>query len=188
MATHENQPENQPEKQMGQSKLVGNDGHPIVMYHGSPDTGFTRFHDDQFFTADISYARRFLSSSTSSSSFYGVTDRQPGIFAVHIRAQNPFDTRNPEHRKLLKENFAGLFGEGVLTEAGLPDWVEARDIAEWLRAEMPDQGFDAVIVDEGRDEDGQRPPSYVVFAGTQIMILSVENNLDEHMLDDLPEP
>ena len=174
---------------LGDSRLIDEDGRPIVMYHGSPDASFEHFRDDQFFTADIGYARRFLSAATSSSSFYGVTDRQPGIFSVHIRAENPFDTRNPVHRKMLQEKFAGVFGEGVLTDADLPDWVEARDIAEWLREEMPDQGFDAVIVDEGRDEAGQRPPSYVVFSGSQIMILDVsEPVFDDRPDDDLPEP
>jgi hypothetical protein len=174
---------------LGASKLVDESGRPIVFFHGSPDASFTQFKDDQFFTTDIGYARRFLSAATSSSSFFGVTDRRPGIFSVHIRSEKPFDTRDPAHRKMLAERFAGVFGEGVLTEAGLPDWVEARDIAEWLREELPEQGFDAVIVDEGRDEAGQRPPSYVVFSGSQVMILDVSEPVFDHQAqDDLPEP
>ena len=155
------------------SKLVDVKGVPIVMYHGTPDASFDRFRDDQFFTPDIGYARRFLSSATSSSSFYGVTDRRPGIFTVLIRAENPFDTRNPAHRALLKDRFCGVHGEGVLTGLGLPDWVEGRDIALWLREELADRGFDAVLVDEGRDEAGQRPPSWIVFSGDQVRVLDL---------------
>lgn len=157
----------------GNSRLVDEAGAPIVMYHGTPDASFERFHDDQFFTPDPDYARRFLSAATSSSSFYGVTDRSPGVFSVLIRAENPFDTRNPAHRALLKERFSGIHGEGVLTDLGLPDWVEGRDIAIWLREELADHGFDAVLVDEGRDEAGQRPPSWIVFSGDQVRILDL---------------
>lgn len=165
------------------SRLVDETGAPLVMYHGTPDASFERFHDDQFFTPDPDYARRFLSAATSSSSFYGVSDRRPGVFSVLIRAENPFDTRNPAHRALLKERFCGVHGEGVLTELGLPDWVEGRDIALWLREELADQGFDAVLVDEGRDEAGQRPPSLIVFSGDQVRVL----DRSEHRLYD-PDP
>ena len=164
---------------LGSSKLVDDSGAPLVMYHGSPDTNFDRFREDQFFTPDMDYARRFLSSATSSSSFYGVRDRKPGIFSVHLRCEKPFDTRDPEHAKILRDRFSGIHGEGVLTEQGLPDWVEGRDIAAWLREELPGEGFDAVIVDEGRDEAGQRPFSYIIFSADQIRVLAVSEPVSE---------
>ncbi|MCA9773596.1 MAG: hypothetical protein KC466_14365 [Myxococcales bacterium] len=171
------------------SRLVDETGAPLVMYHGTPDASFGRFRDDQFFTPDIGYARRFLSSATSSSSFYGVTDRRPGVFSVLIRAENPFDTRNPAHRALLRERFCGVHGEGALTDLGLPDWVEGRDIALWLREEHADQGFDAVLVDEGRDEAGQRPPSWIVFSGDQVRVIGLlEHGSDEPEPDEACEP
>lgn len=172
----------------GNSKLVDESGAPIVMYHGTPDASFERFQDDQFFTPDPDYARRFLSSATSSSSFYGVTDRRPGVFSVLIRAENPFNTRNPAHRALLKERFRGVHGEGVLTGLGLPDWVEGRDIALWLREELAGQGFDAVLVDEGRDEAGQRPPSWIVFSGDQVRVLDLAEPAPDPPSPDVPEP
>lgn len=61
----------------GNSRLVDEQGAPLVMYHGTPDASFERFRDDQFFTPDPDYARRFLSSATSSSSFYGLTSSTP---------------------------------------------------------------------------------------------------------------
>ena len=180
--------ENQ-KKWLGDSGLVAEDGAPLVMYHGTPDASFARFHDDQFFTSDIGYARRFLSSATSSSSFYGEGDHRPGVFSVLIRAETPFDTRNPVHRALLKDRFCGVHGEEVLTDLGLPDWVEGRDIALWLREEVPDRGFDAVIVDEGRDEAGQRPPSYIIFSGDQVLILNVlEPQFDKPDPEEALEP
>ena len=173
----------------GNSRLVDEEGAPLVMYHGTPDASFERFHEDQFFTPDPDYARRFLSAATSSSSFYGVSDRRPGVFSVLIRAENPFDTRNPAHRALLRERFCGVHGEGVLTGLGLPDWVEGREIALWLREELADQGFDAVIVDEGRDEAGQRPPSWIVFSGDQVRVIDLlEHGSEEPEPDDACEP
>lgn len=172
----------------GNSRLVDETGAPLVMYHGTPDASFERFHDDQFFTSDPDYARRFLSAATSSSSFYGVEDRRPGVFSVLIRAETPFDTRNPEHRALLRDRFCGVHGEGVLTGLGLPDWVEGRDIALWLREEVADQGFDAVLVDEGCDEAGQRPPSWIVFSGNQVRILDLAEPTPETPSPDVSEP
>lgn len=173
---------------LGNSRLVDESGAPIVMYHGTPDASFERFQDDQFFTPDPDYARRFLSAATSSSSFYGVTDRRPGTFSVLIRAENPFDTRNPVHRALLRERFCGVHGEGVLTDLGLPDWVEGRDIALWLREELADHGFDAVIVDEGRDEAGQRPPSWIIFSGDQVQVLDLAEPVIREPVPDTCEP
>jgi hypothetical protein len=172
----------------GNGRLVDKTGAPLVMYHGTPDASFERFHDDQFFTPDPDYARRFLSSATSSSSFYGVEDRRPGIFSVLIWSENPFDTRNPAHRALLQDRFCGVHGEGVLTDLGLPDWVEGRDIALWLREELPGQSFDAVIVDEGKDEAGQRPPSWIVFSGDQVRVLDLlEHGAEEPEVDEALE-
>jgi hypothetical protein len=158
------------------------------MYHGTPDASFERFHDDQFFTPDPDYARRFLSAATPSSSFHGVTDRRPGVFSVLIRAENPFDTRNPAHRALLRERFCGVHGEGVLTGVGLPDWVEGRDIALWLREHVSDQAFDVVVVDEGRDQAGQRPPSWIVFSGDQVRVLDLFEPVLAEPTPDLCDP
>lgn len=152
----------------GDSKVVDDSGKPLVMYHGTPDASFESFKKDQFFTSDKKYASRFKSSSTSSSSFYGVRDNNPDVFEVFIKSDNPFDTRRKDHEKILKERFSGVFGEGVLTENSLPDWVEGRDIAEFLRNEIPEKGFDSVIVDEGKDSSGKRPPAYIVFSPNQI--------------------
>lgn len=153
----------------GESKIVDSAGQPLVLYHGTPDAGFTEFAPDQFFTASKEYAQKFTTSSTASSSFYGIRDNAPAVLAVYLRIENPFDTRNPAHRKIYNDLFFGKFGNGAaLTPTGLPDWVEARDLVEFLKEEMPEMRFDGIYVDEGRDDAGQRPMAYMPFEPWQI--------------------
>lgn len=150
----------------GDSKVVNEDGSPKVVYHGTPSGDFSEFYEQQFFTTNKEYAEKYLTSSTSSG--MGRKESKPKIFEVYIKSENPFDTRDPKHAKILKDQFSGKFGEGVLTEKDLPDWMEGRDIAEFLIDELADYGFDSVIVDEGTDNSGDRGEAYIVFEPTQI--------------------
>ncbi len=153
----------------GESKVIDTLGKPLVVYHGTPDASFSEFAPDQFFTASKEYAQKFTTSSTASSSFYGVRDKAPAVIAVYLRIEKPFDTRNPAHRKIYNDLYFGKFGNGAtLTPAGLPDWVEARDLVAFLKEEMPEMGFDGVYIDEGRDDAGQRPMAYMPFSPGQI--------------------
>ena len=153
----------------GNSKVVDSRGFPLVVYHGTPDASFSEFSADQFFTASREYANKFTSSSSASSSFYGVADAAPAVIPVYLRIEKPFDTRDPVCRKIYNDRYFGKFGNGAaITGSGLPDWVEARDLVEFLKEEMPEMGFDGVFVDEGRDAAGQRPMAYMPFAPHQI--------------------
>ncbi len=153
----------------GNSQVVDGRGRPLVVYHGTPDARFEQFQEEAFFSADPAYASKFTTSACASSSFYGVTDEAPAVFPVFLKIERPFDTRRPEHRRLYEERYHLKFGNGAaLTERGLPDWVEARDLAEFLREEIPEYGFDGLYVDEGCDSAGQRPMAYIVFEPTQI--------------------
>lgn len=133
------------------------------VYHGTPDATFNEFKPDQFFTSDPSYANKFTTSSSASSSMYGVKDKAPAVIPTFVKTKNVFDTRKPEHAKILKDMFEGKFGEGKLTPRGLPDWVEGRDIAEFLREQLPKMEFDSILVDEGIDAAGARPIAKIVF-------------------------
>jgi len=153
----------------GNSKVVDARGRPLVVYHGTPDASFSEFSADQFFTASREYANKFTSSSSASSSFYGITDAAPAVIAVYLRIEKPFDTRDPVCRRIYNDQYFGKFGNGAaITDSGLPDWVEARDLVEFLKEEMPEMGFDGVFVDEGRDASGQRPMAYMPFSPNQI--------------------
>lgn len=160
----------------GRSKIVDGGGRPLVVYHGTPDARFSVFGPDQFFTASKEYAQKFTTSSMASSSFYGVQDKAPAVLAVYLRIENPFDTRKPAHRKIYNELYFGKFGNGAsLTENGLPDWVEARDLVEFLKEEMPQMGFDGLYIDEGRDDAGQRPMAFIPFEPNQIKSASANS-------------
>lgn len=153
----------------GNSKVVDARGLPLVVYHGTPDASFSEFSADQFFTASREYANKFTTSSSASSSFYGIKDAAPAVIPVYLRIEKPFDTRDPVCRKIYNDHYFGKFGNGAaITESGLPDWVEARDLVEFLKEEMPEMGFDGVFIDEGRDASGQRPMAYMPFIPNQI--------------------
>ncbi len=153
----------------GSSKILGDDKQPLVVYHGTPDASFEQFEEFSFFSADPQYASKFTTSACASSSFYGVTDRAPAVFPCYLKIENPFDTRLPPHRKLYEDLYYMKFGNGAaLTGLGLPDWVEARDLAEFLKDEIPEFGFDGLYIDEGKDAAGQRPMAYMPLSCTQI--------------------
>ena len=140
-----------------------------VYYHGTPSATFSAFDYDQFFTKDTGYANKFTTSSSASSSFYGVSDDAPALIPVYLKMNKPFDTRDPEIAKIFNDHYYMKFGEGSqLTDKGLPDWVEARDLAEFLRDEIPEMGFDSVIIDEGVDNNGDRPIAYMPVNPSQI--------------------
>jgi hypothetical protein len=146
-----------------------------VFYHGSPNIDFPSFKEDSFFTADADYASKFTDSSASSSSFYGVTKDAPGVIPVYLNRQKTFDTRNPDHLRIYREKYKGVFDNGSeITEQGLPDWVENNSLAEFLREEVPELGFDSFIVDEGADAVRQRPPATVVLDPSKIRSVNAE--------------
>ncbi|MEL7232762.1 MAG: hypothetical protein AAGJ85_09665, partial [Pseudomonadota bacterium] len=131
------------EGRMARAKEMGFDTE-TVLYHGTPDGGFEEFRPDQFFAEDPSYANRFTSAESASSSYYGATGDAPAVYSLLVKGE-AFDTRIPEHRKILEKEFAGKYGEGTLTEKGLPDWVEGRDMAEFLREAGLDRRFSRLI-------------------------------------------
>ena len=49
----------------GDSKVVDEDGRPLVVYHGTPSGNFDAFYEDSYFTADKEYADSYQHPSTS---------------------------------------------------------------------------------------------------------------------------
>jgi hypothetical protein len=167
-------------KWFGDSKVVDEQGKPLVVYHGTPNASFSEFKNDQFFSKDPNYANRYTTSSTASSSYSGIKDDAPAVYPVYLSIKKPFDTRKYNHRKIYNELFFNKFGNGSkLTDRGLPDWVEARDLVDFLKTEMGDK-FDGILIDEGADALGVRPMSYMPFSNTQIKSVFNQGTFDQN--------
>lgn len=140
--------------------LLNEDGTPKVFYHGSKKNGgFTVFRPWQYFTEKEDYAKRYEERGNDNS-----------LYAVYLRANKVFDTRDTETRRIF-ESIRQEYGLGELQDTGLPDWTDGYDISDYLD-EHPELGYDAIILDEGGDlVDGEpisRGESIVIKDPTQI--------------------
>lgn len=139
--------------------FLNKDGTPKKFYHGSKKGGgFTVFKGWQYFTESKEYAERYMER-----------DNPESLYEGYIKMQKPFDTRNPECKKIF-EQMRSEYGLSELQENGLPDWTDGYDIADFIEENNLD--FDGIILDEGGDiVDGKpvsRGLSYVVRDSRQI--------------------
>lgn len=180
------------------STVRDEDGKLKVMFHGTPNAGFTKFRSGTYFTEHKWYAERYKEQSASSLGYKKTADN-PDVYAVYLNIQKPFDTRNPKEAKIFNEEYFGHYGMGTpLMESGLPDWFDGTDLQEFLEEQGYD--YDGLILDEGGvggygDEVVNRGLSYVVFSPEQVK--DVNNltptsdpdyrysDIDETQLDDL---
>ena len=121
------------------SKVVDENGEPMVVYHGSPYYGFTIFKNESYFTAQKNYAARYKKGGNNSV-----------IYDVFLDIKNPFDTRSKREREIFEKEFYRKWGNGApLTERGLPDWTDGSDLLEFI--EEKGYNYDGIILDEGAD-------------------------------------
>ena len=169
-------------KWFGDSKVVDGQGRPLVVYHGSPDADFVEFKDEQFFSPDPSYASRYTNTNASSISSSAKSGNSPAVIPVYLKIENPFDPRGEIDKDIWNKEYFMKYGNGTPLQNGLPDWTEARDLAEFLREERNGDTHDGLILDEGGDESGKRPLSYLTFNSKQIK--SATGNSGEFSPDD----
>ncbi len=153
------------------SKIVNDDGTPKIMYHGTPYGGFEEFKDWQYFTENKEYAGQYHNPSASSIRGRYNPATQPMTYEVYLSVKKPFDTRNPEIRKIWREEFYGNYSRTPLTEKGLPDWTDGIDLIDFIEENGYD--YDGIILDEGAvggygDEVQSRGVSVVVRDSTQV--------------------
>ena len=165
--------------QAGSTKsLLDNNGEPKVLYHGTPFGGFDEFNADRnaYFTESLDYARKYKNPSASSTRGYRGDDSFGEVKGVFVRANDVFDTRNDEVRKVYEEQFYMQWGDGTpLSDRGLLDWTEVEDALEFIEENELD--YDVVVADEGgvpsANNDGVEwhGESYAVRSGSQALIL-----------------
>lgn len=155
-------------------------GKLMVMYHGTPNATFTVFRPNSFFTEDKSYADVYQNVGASSDSVKTTADN-PDTYKVYLNIKKPFDTRNPEVKKIWDEQYYHKWDTGELMESGLPDWNAASGLIDFIEENELD--FDGLILDEGGvggygDEVKSRGLSYVVFHPSQVKNVTNENPTD----------
>ncbi len=152
----------------GDSKVVDAEGKPLVVYHGTPEANFSSFNEGAHFTESPDYAAVYMNPSASSINTKAKRADAAAVFPVYLSIKQPFDTRNPKIKKVFEREFLNKRGNGTaLSDRGLPDWTDSRDLLEWI--EETGQAFDGLILDEGgTPEGGGRGFSYVPVKPTQI--------------------
>jgi|GEM_PF-7076062 len=83
------------------SKVVEENGEPLVVYHGTPLGGFDTFNRElNYFTADKEYADRYQDPGASSDYVKGVREElgEAMTYSVFLNIKKPFDTRNAKER------------------------------------------------------------------------------------------
>lgn len=153
------------------SKVRDKDGNLLVMYHGTPNAGFTKFKSGTYFTQHKWYADRYQSQGASSLGVKKTADN-PDTYAVYLNIKKPFDTRNKTERDIFYNEYYRQWGTGTdLMESGLPDWMDGMDLQEFLEENGYD--YDGLILDEGGvggygEEVKSRGLSYITFSSEQV--------------------
>lgn len=154
------------------SKLKDEYGRLLVMYHGTPQGGFTVFKPDiSYFTANRDYAEEYARASSGNSRVNYTHDPEHKVYEVYLNAKKPFDTRDPKVRKVWEKEFFGKYSRTPLTDRGLLDRTDGYDI--WDFIDDNDLDYDAVLLDEGSVPNGNggtkwRGISYTVRDKNQI--------------------
>ncbi len=160
------------------SKVVDENGNLLVMYHGTPNAGFTVFKSAPYFTQNKEYAERYKNQGASSLG-YKKEAKNPDVYSVYLNITKPFDTRNKKERTIFDKEYFGQWGTGTpLMESGLPDWMDGRDLVDFLQEKGYD--YDGIILDEGStggygEEIKSRGLSYVPFESNQIKNIDNKN-------------
>ncbi len=146
------------------SKVVDENGEPLVVYHGTQwnplaeKAGNAVFKNESYFTGIKDYANRYKKDGK--------------IYEFYLNIKKPFDTRNPKEKEIFEREFYRVWGNGSpLTERGLPDWTDGSDLLEFIQEKGYD--YDGIILDEGADGGygenvSYRGESYVPIKSTQI--------------------
>lgn len=162
------------------SQVRDENGNLMVMYHGTPNGTFNEFRPS-YFTPMKWYADRYQSQGASSLG-YKKTANNPTTYEVYLNIKKPFDTREPEARRIFEEEYYQQWGTGTpLMESGLPDWMDGEDLIEFLEEKGYD--YDGIILDEGGvggygEEVVSRGLSYVPLSPEQVKRVDNTNPTD----------
>jgi hypothetical protein len=193
-------------KWFGKSKIVNPDGSPMVLYHGSPNGGFTEFSKDHrgtgadnefgygdwgngfYFTPDEDTAQEYADADGDSPN--------PQVYSVYLKMDNPLDLRKvgQVQRSItdyLRENNVSILSvtqeqlNSIIEAAGISveDYEYMTDLESDMGDNWGDWDFADKLQQDGYDgiinADGSE---YVAFEPTQIK--SATDNTGEFNQED----
>ncbi len=170
----------------GDSKVVDENGKPIVVYHGSRDIEFDEFKDNgvaKWFASNPKLTELYSSSK-------GYKFDAPGTIPAYLSIQNPVDLRTLDIKTevTLKELLS--YAKIELSESDMEDVLgdisEGKKYRGWMwiqqRAELVNKlkslGFDGVIQSEGRGD--LESVTWGVFDPTQIKSVNNRGTFDKN--------
>ena len=109
----------------GDSKVVGEDGAPMVMYRGSPNEDARTYRGDGpvFVTADPSFAGHYAGSNGA-------------VYPLYVKAERAFDASRGEGlslwRQFTKETYSPSYASAGTERGALPIWQQEPQLREWL--------------------------------------------------------
>lgn len=138
----------------GDSKVVDDQGKPLVMYHGTAasfDEFGKSFRGAIFVTPDKKFADIYAGTSETIEKGFS-----PNVMPLYVKASNPFDYENPSHvdkvMKVLGESDPEFFVGTTVgrqlkrrLEQGIWEEIETKDVQNAIKK----LGFDAFYVNEG---------------------------------------
>jgi hypothetical protein len=168
-------------------EFVKAQGEPV--YHGTTEKIDGDFKYPLYTTPKKDYAQVFA-DSTAASSIGKSGKKLSDAPMVHEFAVNPkarvLDITNPEHRKLLEEQYFGKYSmsyDPVLGKNGHMDWTEGENLAEWIdENKLP---FDAIKLDEGGGGIDPSSGLPVIDKGVSFMALNDKAVRSKQQLTDL---
>lgn len=153
------------------SKVVDENGEPLVVYHGSENAGFTTFDSDywdegtlgNFTSSEVEIAETYSGSSLLIRSDMGQGKRQ-GNYALFLNIRNPLivDAQGNYWDEIPPENRDDYVGAGELTDEQLETLAERAGVDEELE----------------RDEDGE-----LTWQGRNDLVESVESAYAQDVYD-----
>lgn len=157
------------------SKVVDDDGYPLVVYHGTPKAGFEAFDRERLgksswhSTAQLGF---FFSSERVANGFTGLDKfydppEAAGIYPVYLNMRNPYEISAED------------FHDTYLMPEGVEDWRDGDDPViqknvALLVEKLEKDGHDGIIIRAAEDPEISdtweelASPNFVVFSPEQI--------------------
>ena len=134
----------------GDSKVVDEDGKPLVVYHGTPDPSFKKFSlwlgAGHWFGSTPEIANEFAQKSHAA-------NRRPAVIPVYLSIQNP-------------KEFHGWTEYVEAADATGKQSIPDREAT--LRRRLMRQGFDGIVIRDSDTDQGGKRDDWVAFKPTQI--------------------